>query len=37
VGKMKNTASTEIDFIQKLRDILPNRDQLFKDESFKQA
>jgi hypothetical protein len=35
MGKMKKKpASAEIDFIQKLRDILPYRDQLFKDESF---
>jgi lipid II:glycine glycyltransferase (peptidoglycan interpeptide bridge formation enzyme) len=31
--KMKKTASTEMDFIQKRREILPNRDQRFKDES----
>jgi hypothetical protein len=32
-GKNEKTASTEIDFIQKRRKILPNHDQCFKDES----
>jgi hypothetical protein len=32
-GKNENTASTEIDFIQKLRDILPSGNRRFKDES----
>jgi hypothetical protein len=32
-GKNEKTASKEMEFIQKLRKILPNRDQLFKDES----
>jgi hypothetical protein len=33
MGKMKKTASMEIDFIKKLRVILPIGDQRFKDES----
>jgi hypothetical protein len=39
-GKNQKTASTEMDFIQKRREILPNCDQRFKDEkvqSFQQA
>jgi hypothetical protein len=32
-GINEKIASKEIDFIQKLRNILPNRDQLFKDEN----
>jgi hypothetical protein len=32
-GKNEKTASTEFDFIQKRRKILPNRDQWFEDES----
>jgi hypothetical protein len=31
--KNEKTASTEMDFIQKLRDILPSLDRRFKDES----
>jgi hypothetical protein len=33
MGKIKETASTEMDFIQKLRKILPSRDKFSKDES----
>jgi hypothetical protein len=33
-GKNEKTAFTEMDFIQKRRKILPNRDQRFKDESL---
>jgi hypothetical protein len=32
-GKNEKTASTEMDFIQKRRKILPNHDRRFKDES----
>jgi hypothetical protein len=32
-GKNEKTASTEMDFIQKLRDILPSLDRRFKDET----
>jgi hypothetical protein len=32
-GKNSKTASTEMDFIQKRRKILPNRGRNFKDES----
>jgi hypothetical protein len=33
MGKIKKIASTEMDFIQNRRKILPNRAQRFKDES----
>jgi hypothetical protein len=34
MGKIKKTAFTEMDFIQKLRNILPSLDRRFKDESL---
>jgi hypothetical protein len=36
-GKNEKTAFTEMDFFQKLRKILPNRDQLFEDQYFQRS
>jgi hypothetical protein len=33
MGKMKKTASTEMDLIQKLRDVFPSLDRCFKEEN----